>query len=48
MERATCFKINVQQEKLFNAQEKWLKNIAEYEKQKAMLLWAAGTRPLTN
>lgn len=42
------FKINVQQEKLFNAQEKWLKNIAEYEKQKAVLLWAAGTRPLTN
>jgi outer membrane protein TolC len=42
------FKINVQQEKLFNAQEKWLKNIAEYEKQKAVMLWAAGTRPLSN
>jgi outer membrane protein TolC len=42
------FKINVQQEKFFNAQEKWLKSIAEFEKQKALLYWAAGTRPLAD
>jgi hypothetical protein len=42
------FKINVQQEKLFNAQEKWLKSIAEFEKQKALLYWAAGSRPVAD
>lgn len=42
------FKINVQQEKLFNAQSKLIKVIAEYEKQKASLYWAAGSQPLRN
>lgn len=42
------FKINAQQEKLFNAQAKWLKSIAEFEKQKAVLFWAAGTRPIAD
>lgn len=37
------FKINVQQEKLIQAQTKWLKLLAENEKQKAQLYWAAGT-----
>lgn len=37
------FKINIQQEKLFNAQSKLIKVIAEYQKQKAILYWAAGT-----
>lgn len=37
------FKINVQQEKLIQAQTKWLKLLAENEKQKAHLYWAAGT-----
>lgn len=37
------FKINIQQEKLFNAQMKLIKVRAEYEKQKAFLYWAAGT-----
>ena len=41
------FKINVQQEKLFNAQSKLIKTIAEYEKQKSVLYWSAGVRPLT-
>lgn len=40
------FKINVQQEKLFNAQSKLIKTIAEYEKQKSVLYWSAGVRPL--
>jgi outer membrane protein TolC len=40
------FKINVQQEKLFNAESKLIKTIADYEKQKAMLYWSAGVRPL--
>lgn len=39
------FKINVQQEKLFNAQSKLIKTIAGYEKQKAILYWSAGLRP---
>lgn len=37
------FKINVQQEKLIESQTKWLKLLAENEKQKAQLYWAAGT-----
>lgn len=37
------FKINVQQEKLIQAQTKWLKLLAHNEKQKAKLYWAAGT-----
>lgn len=37
------FKINVQQEKLIQAQTKWLKLLVENEKQKATLYWAAGT-----
>jgi outer membrane protein TolC len=41
------FKINVQQEKLFQAQSKLIKIIAEYEKQKAVLYWAAAINPLT-
>jgi outer membrane protein TolC len=40
------FKINVQQEKLFNAQSKLIKTMAEYEKQKSVLYWSAGIRPL--
>ncbi len=40
------FKINVQQEKLIQSQSKWLKLMAEFEKQKAFLYWAAGTRNL--
>lgn len=40
------FKINVQQEKLINAQSKYLKNLSEYEKNKALLYWAAGIRNL--
>jgi outer membrane protein TolC len=38
------FKINVQQEKLIQAQSKLLKLRAEFEKQKAILFWAAGSR----
>jgi outer membrane protein TolC len=38
------FKINLQLEKLIQSQTKWLKMIAEFEKQKALLYWAAGTR----
>jgi outer membrane protein TolC len=41
------FKINVQQEKLFNAQSKLIKTIADYEKQKSVLYWSAGVRPLS-
>ncbi|MBT1705760.1 TolC family protein [Chryseosolibacter indicus] len=40
------FKINVQQEKLFNAQSKLIKVMADYEKQKAILYWSAGVRLL--
>lgn len=40
------FKINVQQEKLIQSQTKWLKLMAEFEKQKAYLYWAAGARNL--
>lgn len=40
------FKINIQQEKLIQSQTKWLKLMAEFEKQKAFLYWAAGTRNL--
>ncbi len=40
------FKINLQQEKLIQSQTKWLKMMAEFEKQKALLYWAAGTRYL--
>lgn len=39
------FRINLQQEKLISAQTKWLKMMAEFEKQKAFLHWAAGSRP---
>jgi len=42
------FKINVQQEKLIQAQTKWLKLLAENERQKAQLYWAAGTYRLNN
>lgn len=38
------FKINVQQEKLIQSQSKLLKLRAEFEKQKATLFWAAGSR----
>lgn len=41
------FKINVQQEKFIQSQTKWLKLTAEFEKQKAYLYWAAGTRNLS-
>lgn len=41
------FKINVQQEKLIQAQSKLLKLRAEFEKQKASLYWAAGLRNLS-
>ncbi|HEY0741565.1 MAG TPA: TolC family protein [Chryseosolibacter sp.] len=41
------FKINVQQEKLFNAQSKYIKVLADYQKQKAILYWSAGVRPLS-
>ena len=37
------FKINVQQEKLFNAQQKLIKVMGEYQKNLAYLYWAAGT-----
>lgn len=40
------FKINVQQEKLIQAQSKLLKLKAEYEKMKANIYWAAGVRNL--
>lgn len=40
------FKINMQQEKLFQAQSKLIKVIAEFEKQKAVLYWAAAVNPL--
>jgi outer membrane protein TolC len=40
------FKINIQLEYLLQAQTKWAKLLAEYEKQKARLYWAAGVRNL--
>ncbi len=40
------FKINIQQEKLIQSQSKLLKLMAEYEKMKATLFWAAGARNL--
>lgn len=40
------FKINLQQEKLFNAESKLIRIMADYEKQKATLYWSAGVRPL--
>jgi outer membrane protein TolC len=40
------FKINIQLEYLLQAQTKWTKLLAEYEKQKARLYWAAGVRNL--
>lgn len=40
------FKINVQQEKLIQAQSKLLKLRTDFEKQKATLYWAAGLRNL--
>lgn len=40
------FKINVQQEKLIQAQTKYLKVLSEYEKNRAMLYWSAGLRNL--
>jgi outer membrane protein TolC len=40
------FKINVQQEKLIQSQTKLVKLLSDYEKQKAMLYWAAGVRNL--
>jgi outer membrane protein TolC len=40
------FKINIQQEKLISAQSKLLKLVSDYEKQKALLLWASGIRNL--
>lgn len=40
------FKINIQQEKLIQSQTKWLKLLADFEKQKAFLYWAAGVRNL--
>lgn len=40
------FKINIQQEKLFNAQLKLIKVMADYQKHEAYLYWAAGTNPV--
>jgi outer membrane protein TolC len=40
------FKINIQQEKLIQSQSKLLKLMADYEKMKATLYWAAGVRNL--
>ena len=40
------FKINIQQEKLLQSQSKMLKLMAEVEKKKALLFWAAGVRNL--
>ncbi len=43
---SNLFKINVQQGKMIESQTKWLKLLSEFEKQKAYLYWAAGTRNL--
>ncbi|MDH4092044.1 MAG: TolC family protein [Cyclobacteriaceae bacterium] len=40
------FKINIQQEKLILSQSKLIKLLSDYEKQKAYLYWAAGTRKI--
>ena len=40
------FKISIQQEKLIQSKSKLVKVLAEYEKQKALLYWAAGLRNL--
>jgi outer membrane protein TolC len=40
------FRINLQQERLIQTQSKWLKSVAENEKYKAKLYWAAGTNRL--
>jgi small-conductance mechanosensitive channel len=40
------FKINLQLEYLLRTQGKWLKLVADYSKQKALLYWAAGVRNL--
>lgn len=40
------FKINVQQDKLIQAQTKYLKMLSEFEKNRALLYWAAGVRNL--
>lgn len=40
------FRINIQQERLIQSQTKLVKLMADYEKQKAMLYWAAGIRNL--
>lgn len=40
------FKINIQQEKLIQSQTKLVKLMSSYEKEKAMLYWAAGIRGL--
>lgn len=40
------FKINIQQEKLIQSQSKLIKLLSDYEKQRAYLNWAAGTRRL--
>lgn len=40
------FKINLQLEYLLRTQEKWLKLLSDYSKQKALLYWAAGIRNL--
>jgi len=36
----------VQQDKFIQAQAKWLKLLADYEKQRAELYWAAGVNRL--
>ncbi|MDL5047638.1 TolC family protein [Oscillatoria amoena NRMC-F 0135] len=40
------FRINIQQERLIQSQSKLVKLMSEYEKQKALLYWAAGVRNL--
>lgn len=40
------FKINIQIEKLIQSQSKLIKLLGDYEKQRAFLYWAAGTRRL--
>lgn len=40
------FRINIQQERLIQAQTKLVKLMTDYEKQKAQLYWAAGVRNL--
>lgn len=40
------FRINIQQERLIQSQSKLVKLMSQYEKQKALLYWAAGIRNL--